>query len=92
MTRYKKVLKAQAAARMAEEVMPGQMFTHKDKGGMYEFLHFAEMKTNEWVTGVKDLRAPAELAKVVVYRDWKNGAIYVRPLDEFDGKFVQYKP
>jgi len=69
-----------------------QIYRHKKRGTLYEIVGYAEMQTDRWRDGTGDMgpfgKGRVDMAKVVVYRSLANGAMWVRPVEEFeDGRF-----
>ena len=69
--------------------MEPEVWMHKKTGGLYERLHDAKMQAKEWFDGNDDDGADIDMRDVVVYRSLEDGLVWVRPVEDFNDRFVK---
>jgi hypothetical protein len=72
--------------------MAETIYRHKKRGTLYRLVGIGKMQAETWHD--KDTFGdPVDMAEVAVYQSLDDGAIWVRPREEFeDGRFVLDTP
>ena len=81
-----KVVRAALTAALA--VAPKPTHRHKKRGTEYVLLGYGNMQAAYWLDGLDDEGRLIDMRVVAIYRSVDNGALWVRPREEFeDGRF-----
>lgn len=77
-----------AALTAALAVAPKPTHRHKKRGTEYVLLGYGNMQAAYWLDGLDDEGRLIDMRVVAIYRSVDNGALWVRPREEFeDGRF-----